>query len=143
MAADTQDMGNTNFSIILPRTVFTRAGGAQLVAQAVRERLSVPSCTVNERNDVVIRDGGPELKVGASQGGEGSVIDCDCKVWFLPSCADLWIEKEISWHFATRRKGTVRVVQAAVPFDPLLPLSLNHRVMAGWYGLRPFSTQWA
>lgn len=46
-----------------PRVLFTRSGGAELVAKAVREKLDVPSCTVNERNDVVIRDGGPELKV--------------------------------------------------------------------------------
>jgi lipoate-protein ligase A len=60
----TQDLGNTNFSIILPRLLFTRSGGAQLVAKAIRDRLSVPSCTVNDRNDVVIRDPEPELKAG-------------------------------------------------------------------------------
>lgn len=49
-------MGNTNFSIILPRLLFTRAHGAELVARAVRERLGVEQCTVNERNDVIIRD---------------------------------------------------------------------------------------
>lgn len=61
-------MGNTNFSVILPRALFTRSGGAELVARAVRDRLNVPSCMVNERNDVVLRPDGTkegELKVGS------------------------------------------------------------------------------
>lgn len=57
------DMGNTNFSIILPRLLFTRAHGAELVAKAVRG-LGVEGCTVNARNDVIIRDGEKELKIG-------------------------------------------------------------------------------
>jgi len=57
------DMGNTNFSIILPRLLFTRAHGAELVAKAVRG-LGVEGCTVNSRNDVIIRDGDKELKIG-------------------------------------------------------------------------------
>lgn len=61
------DMGNTNFSIILPRLLFTRAHGAELVARAVRERLGVGNCTVNSRNDVIVRDGERELKIGLSQ----------------------------------------------------------------------------
>ena len=44
-------MGNTNFSIMLPRLLFTRNHGAELVAKAVRERLGVEQCTVNERNE--------------------------------------------------------------------------------------------
>ncbi|KAL1411272.1 hypothetical protein Q8F55_002223 [Vanrija albida] len=60
------DMGNTNFSIMLPRVTFTRSGGANLVAKAIRERLDVPSCTVNSRNDVIVREGDKDLKVGAS-----------------------------------------------------------------------------
>jgi hypothetical protein len=36
-----QDLGNTNFSIILPRLLFTRAHGAELVARAVRDRLGI------------------------------------------------------------------------------------------------------
>ncbi len=65
-------MGNTNFSVITPRALFTRNGGAELVARAVRERLNVPSCTVNERNDVVLRPDGTkegELKVRPRAGG--------------------------------------------------------------------------
>ena len=58
-----QDMGNTNFSIILPRLLFTRAHGAELVARAVRARLGIGGCSVNKRNDVVIRDGEKEFKV--------------------------------------------------------------------------------
>lgn len=56
-------MGNTNFSIILPRLLFTRSHGAELVARAVREKLGVGLCTVNERNDVIIKDGEKELKI--------------------------------------------------------------------------------
>jgi lipoate-protein ligase A len=59
-------MGNTNFSIMLPRLLFTRNHGAELVAKAVRERLGVEQCTVNERNDVIIRDGERDLKVSPS-----------------------------------------------------------------------------
>ena len=69
-----QDEGNTNFSIILPRLLFTRSHGANLVARAVRERLGVRECTVNERNDVTIRDEekGKDFKVCLSveQGGK-------------------------------------------------------------------------
>lgn len=57
------DYGNTNFSIILPRLLFTRAHGAELVAGAVRETLGVEKCTVNARNDVVVKDGEKELKI--------------------------------------------------------------------------------
>lgn len=58
-----QDMGNTNFSIILPRLLFTRSHGAELVAKAIRDRLGVKQCTVNDRNDVVIRTDQRDLKV--------------------------------------------------------------------------------
>lgn len=58
-------MGNTNFSIVLPRLAFTRSAGAILVAKAVRERLGVPPCTTNARHDVVVRDP-EELKVSSS-----------------------------------------------------------------------------
>nr|ODN81240.1 lipoate-protein ligase A [Cryptococcus depauperatus CBS 7841] len=51
------DIGNTNFSIILPRLLFTRSHGAQLVARAVRSKLGISGCSVNERNDIVIKDG--------------------------------------------------------------------------------------
>ncbi len=59
-----QDLGNTNFAIILPRLLFTRAHGAELVARAIRERLGVEGCRVNKRNDVVMRDGENDYKVG-------------------------------------------------------------------------------
>lgn len=58
-----QDLGNTNFSIMLPRLLFTRAHGAELVAEAIRTRLGVKQCTVNDRNDVIIRDGEKDLKM--------------------------------------------------------------------------------
>ncbi|WRT67011.1 uncharacterized protein IL334_003977 [Kwoniella shivajii] len=57
------DMGNTNFSIILPRLLFTRSHGAELVSRAIRERLGIKDCTVNERNDVIIRKGENEYKM--------------------------------------------------------------------------------
>ncbi|XAO24119.1 hypothetical protein I312_102909 [Cryptococcus bacillisporus CA1280] len=60
------DMGNTNFSIILPRLLFTRSHGAQLVSRAVRETLGITGCGVNDRNDVIIRDGDREYKVSGS-----------------------------------------------------------------------------
>lgn len=61
-------MGNTNFSIILPRLLFTRAHGAELVARAVRDHLGISQCTVNERNDVIIKDGDRQLKIGPCSG---------------------------------------------------------------------------
>lgn len=68
------DHGNTNFSIILPRLLFTRAHGAELVARAVKDRLGVEECTVNSRNDVIIRDGEKELKMSFTDPRrEGSV----------------------------------------------------------------------
>lgn len=48
---------------MLPRLLFTRAHGAELVSRAIRERLEIKECTVNERNDVIIRDGSKDLKV--------------------------------------------------------------------------------
>ncbi|WVR05086.1 hypothetical protein IAU60_002098 [Kwoniella sp. DSM 27419] len=57
------DMGNTNFSIILPRLLFTRSHGAEMVARAIRDRLGIAQCTVNERNDVIIRDEGRDFKM--------------------------------------------------------------------------------
>jgi lipoate-protein ligase A len=59
-------MGNTNFSIILPRLLFTRSHGAEFVSRAVRERLGIKECTVNDRNDVIIRDGAKDLKVSCT-----------------------------------------------------------------------------
>lgn len=56
-------MGNTNFSLMLPRLLFTRNHGAELVAKAVRDRLRIEGCTVNERNDVVVNYEGKQLKV--------------------------------------------------------------------------------
>ncbi|KAK4687730.1 hypothetical protein P7C73_g2386, partial [Tremellales sp. Uapishka_1] len=60
------DMGNTNFSIILPRLLFTRAHGAELVARAIRESMGIEQCGVNTRGDVVIRDGAKEFKMSSS-----------------------------------------------------------------------------
>lgn len=67
-------MGNTNFSIILPRLLFTRAHGAELVAKAVRG-LGVEGCTVNSRNDVIIKDGEKELKISPLGNHEDSADD--------------------------------------------------------------------
>ena len=49
-----QDLGNTNFSIHLPRTSFDRHATAQVVLRAVRA-LGVDA-RVNDRNDVCVGD---------------------------------------------------------------------------------------
>ena len=49
-----QDLGNTNFSIHLPRTSFDRHATAQVVLAAVRA-LGVDA-RVNDRNDVCVGD---------------------------------------------------------------------------------------
>jgi hypothetical protein len=72
-------MGNTNFSIILPRLLFTRSHGAELVAKAVRS-LGVEGCTVNSRNDVIIKDGEKELK-----------ISLRCNLWNEADESRFWI----------------------------------------------------
>lgn len=70
--AHVQDLGNTNTAVIVPRVHFTRALGAELVARAVRERLGIRECGVNDRNDVIIRDGEKSLKVSSDQIWYGS-----------------------------------------------------------------------
>lgn len=37
------------------------------MSRAVRERLGIRECGVNDRNDVIIRDGDRSLKVGVNQ----------------------------------------------------------------------------
>jgi len=56
-------MGNTNFSIMLPRLLFTRRHGAELVARAVGKYLGVEGCGVNDRNDIIVRSLDKEYKV--------------------------------------------------------------------------------
>ena len=51
---------------MLPRLLFTRNHGAELVAKAVRDRLGIQGCTVNDRNDVVVNHEGKYLKVSRS-----------------------------------------------------------------------------
>ncbi|TIA86663.1 hypothetical protein E3P99_03625 [Wallemia hederae] len=46
------DLGNTNYSVMMPQSVFNRRDNAQLVASALNQ-LRVPA-TVNERNDIVV-----------------------------------------------------------------------------------------
>ncbi len=62
-------MGNTNFSIMLPRLLFTRNHGAELVAKAVRSRLGIGQCTVNDRNDVVLQNEKGQFKVDRKHDG--------------------------------------------------------------------------
>lgn len=59
-----QDLGNTNFSILLPRKLFDRSLGAEMVARAIRCGMGIQRATVNERGDVV-------LKAGEEGAGEG------------------------------------------------------------------------
>uniref|UniRef100_D8PNI2 Putative lipoate-protein ligase A n=1 Tax=Schizophyllum commune (strain H4-8 / FGSC 9210) TaxID=578458 RepID=D8PNI2_SCHCM len=47
------DLGNTNYSIHVPRTWFDRNVTSQIVLRAVRG-MGVPGATVNERNDVCV-----------------------------------------------------------------------------------------
>ncbi len=47
-----QDLGNTNYSIAVPRTQFDLRTNAELIAKAVR--MLGPSATVNDRNDVIV-----------------------------------------------------------------------------------------
>ncbi|EIW76191.1 Lipoyltransferase and lipoate-protein ligase [Coniophora puteana RWD-64-598 SS2] len=47
------DLGNTNFSIHVPRTTFDRTMTAQIVLRAVRA-LGIPSADVNTRNDITV-----------------------------------------------------------------------------------------
>jgi hypothetical protein len=48
-----KDLGNTNFSIHLPRTSFDRHLTAQIVLRAVRA-LGVATAALNERNDICV-----------------------------------------------------------------------------------------
>jgi lipoate-protein ligase A len=48
-----QDLGNTNFSLHLPRNSFERKKGSSLALEALR-RLEVPDSWVNDRNDVCV-----------------------------------------------------------------------------------------
>nr|GAT57196.1 lipoyltransferase/lipoate-protein ligase [Mycena chlorophos] len=47
------DLGNTNFSIHLPREIFDRKNTANIVLRAVRE-LGIPAARVNDRNDIYV-----------------------------------------------------------------------------------------
>ena len=47
-----QDLGNTNYCVIVPRLTFERRTNATMVAQALNE-LYVPAY-VNERNDICV-----------------------------------------------------------------------------------------
>ncbi|KAG8920521.1 Biotin/lipoate A/B protein ligase, partial [Tulasnella sp. 418] len=46
------DLGNINYSIMIPRTMFERRPNAELVARAI-QTLNIPA-EVNERNDIVV-----------------------------------------------------------------------------------------
>ncbi|KAF7302204.1 Lipoyltransferase/lipoate-protein ligase [Mycena indigotica] len=47
------DLGNTNFSIHLPRRTFDRKATANIVLQAVRA-IGIPSARINDRNDIYV-----------------------------------------------------------------------------------------
>ncbi|KAF7294224.1 Lipoyltransferase/lipoate-protein ligase [Mycena chlorophos] len=47
------DLGNTNFSIHLPREIFDRKNTANIVLRAVRE-IGIPAARVNDRNDIYV-----------------------------------------------------------------------------------------
>lgn len=47
-------MGNTNYSIMMPREVFDRRTNVELICRALHE-LDIPA-SVNERHDIVVDD---------------------------------------------------------------------------------------
>ncbi|KAG9296865.1 hypothetical protein G9A89_006820 [Geosiphon pyriformis] len=51
------DPGNTNYTVVMSRTRFTRHEHVEIVARALREGLGIPSAKVNERHDIVVNDG--------------------------------------------------------------------------------------
>ncbi len=59
------DTGNTNFSLIIPRILFSRSIGAEIVHDALSRRLRLGSLVgINERGDLVLgdEDGGKKKK---------------------------------------------------------------------------------
>ena len=61
------DFGNTNYTIVMPRSQFDKARSSQLISSALTRHLDVPA-SVNQRNDIVIKhqSEGMELKVSGS-----------------------------------------------------------------------------
>ncbi len=49
-----QDLGNTNFSIMIPRTLFSRSFGADIVAKALQQGMGLSNAGVNDRGDLVL-----------------------------------------------------------------------------------------
>lgn len=86
-----QDLGNTNFSILLPRKLFDRSLGAEMVARAIRCGMGIQRATVNERGDVVLK----AEEEGAGEGWKkvrgGHVGGGNAATWRLRG------EKNVCW----------------------------------------------
>lgn len=50
-----QDLGNTNYSVMIPRETFDRNTNAELVASALSSPEIGISALVNERHDIVVQ----------------------------------------------------------------------------------------
>lgn len=50
----TQDLGNTNYSALVPKSTFTRAQNASLVARALSSPPLLVPAEMNERNDITL-----------------------------------------------------------------------------------------
>jgi len=51
-----QDEGNINFSILVPRHLFSRSLGAGIIENALKNRLNIDQAGVNERGDLILFD---------------------------------------------------------------------------------------
>ncbi|GHJ85215.1 hypothetical protein NliqN6_1617 [Naganishia liquefaciens] len=50
------DLGNTNFSLLVPRALFSRSLGAYIILHGLQHGMDIPSARVNDRGDLVLRD---------------------------------------------------------------------------------------
>jgi lipoate-protein ligase A len=62
-----QDLGNINFSFLLPRALFTRSLGADIIVHALH-RMGFPHAQVNDRGDLVLLSHGVSRKMSPSAG---------------------------------------------------------------------------
>jgi lipoate-protein ligase A len=62
-----QDLGNINFSFLLPRALFTRSLGADIIVHALH-RMGFPHAQVNDRGDLVLLSHGVSKKMSRFSG---------------------------------------------------------------------------
>ncbi|KAH8081224.1 hypothetical protein HD553DRAFT_299171 [Filobasidium floriforme] len=68
------DEGNINFSILIPRHLFTRSLGSGIIETALKDRLEIGRAGVNERGDLILWDKDDGNRNKASS-GESERID--------------------------------------------------------------------